>query len=61
MSITEDESLKGTKFLYERGINISKSSSAGFVALKKLVQRGEFLLDNRAKVLCVFSEGSIKQ
>ena len=61
VSITEDESLKGTKFLSERGVNISQSSSAGFVALKKLVKKGEFLLDNRAKVLCVFSEGSIKQ
>ena len=61
VSITEDESLKGTKFLSERGINISQSSSAGFVALKKLVKKGEFLLDNRAKVLCVFSEGTIKQ
>ena len=28
---------------------------------KKLVKKGEFLLDDRAKVLCVFSEGSIKQ
>ena len=31
VSITEDESLKGTKFLSKRGINISQSSSAGFV------------------------------
>ena len=61
VSITENESLKGTKFLSKRGINISQSSSAGLVALKKLVQRGEFLLDNRARVLCVFSEGTIKQ
>lgn len=60
VSITENESLKGTKFLSKRGINISQSSSAGFVALQKLNQRGEFLLDKKARVLCVFSEGVIK-
>ena len=57
MSITEDESLRGTKFLSERGINISQSSSAGFVALKKLVKKGEFLLDNRNKKFYVYFLG----
>ena len=59
VTITESESLKGTKFLSNHGINISSSSSAGFVALKKLAQKKEFLLDNNARALCVFSEGKI--
>ena len=60
MSITETESQKGNQFLSKRGIHISQSSSAGFVALKKLIKRGDFLLDSETRALCVFSEGDVK-
>ena len=60
VSITDKESLKGTLFLSKRGINISQSSSAGFVALKKLIKRGDFLLDSETRALCIFSEGDVR-
>ncbi len=60
VSITEKESIEGTNFLSKRGINISQSSSAGFVALKKLANQKKFLLDNESRALCVFSEGKIQ-
>lgn len=59
VTITDNESSKGSQFLEKRGIHISQSSSAGFVALTKLIKRKDFLLDNKARVLCVFSEGSV--
>ena len=60
VSITETESTKGNQFLSKRGIHISQSSSAGFVALSKLIKRGDFLLDSETHALCVFSEGDVK-
>ena len=60
VSITETESIKGNQFLSKRGIHISQSSSAGFVALSKLIKRGDFLLDSETHALCVFSEGDVR-
>ena len=60
VAITEREAETGTRFLSNHGINISKSSSAGFVALRLLVNKGEFLLDKDSIALCIFSEGLVE-
>ncbi|PQM57272.1 MAG: PLP-dependent lyase/thiolase [Rhodobacteraceae bacterium] len=60
VTITERESEFGNKFLSDKGIFISRSSSAGFVALRLLVKRKKFSLDRKSKVLCLFSEGLVE-
>ena len=60
VTITERESESGNKFLSDNGIFISRSSSAGFVALRLLAKRGKFFLDSKSKALCIFSEGSVE-
>ena len=60
VTITERESETGTRFLSNHGINISKSSSAGLVALRLLANKGEFLLDKDSIALCIFSEGLVE-
>ena len=60
VTITEREAEVGSKLLSDNGLSISKSSSAGYVALRLLAKRAKFSLDKKSKVLCVFSEGLIE-
>ena len=60
VTITEREAELGSKLLSENGLSISKSSSAGYVALRLLAKRAKFSLNKKSKVLCVFSEGLIE-
>ena len=59
VTITEREAQLGTRLLSDNGIFVSKSSSAGFVALRLLAKRREFSLSNKSRVLCIFSEGMV--
>ncbi len=61
VTITEREAELGNRFLSDQGISISKSGSAGFVALRLLAKKREFMLDKDSKVLCLFSEGSVEK
>ena len=60
VTISEREAEVGSKVLSDSGLSVSRSSSAGYVALRLLAKRVEFSLDKKSNVLCVFSEGLIQ-